>query len=84
MNSHSRRNLFLLPLLLINFASAPEFLVYDVMFVLILLGSIYLHELGHAWGCLIKVDVQLRRQGSRFVQVRSDTWHCAIVRGLRR
>ncbi len=53
-------SIVLLPLLLINFASPPEFILYDAMFVLILLGSIYLHELGHAWGCVIQ-DVPLKR-----------------------
>ncbi len=28
--------------------------MYDIMFVLILFGSIFLHEFGHAWGRLIQ------------------------------
>ena len=44
----------LLPLILIDFSGTPREFVFDLMFVAILLGSIYLHELGHAWGCLIQ------------------------------
>ncbi len=32
----------------------PEFLAFDLMFVFLLILSIFLHELGHAWGCLIQ------------------------------
>lgn len=39
---------------LIDFSSGPKYLMYDLMFVLILFASILLHELGHAWGCLIQ------------------------------
>ena len=47
-------SLFLLPLILIDFSGSSRAFAFDVMFFLILLGSIYLHELGHAWGNLIQ------------------------------
>lgn len=47
-------SIILLPLILIDFGAGARALAFDVMFVAILLGSIYLHELGHAWGCLIQ------------------------------
>ena len=53
-------SIILLPLILIDFGGTPREFVFDLMFVLILIGSIYLHELGHAWGCLIQ-GVPVRR-----------------------
>ena len=53
-------SIILLPLILIDFGGTPQSLVYDIMFAAILLGSIFLHELGHAWGCLIQ-NVPVRR-----------------------
>lgn len=47
-------SIVLLPLILIDFSGSPQSLAYDVMFVVILLGSIFLHEVGHAWGCLVQ------------------------------
>ena len=47
-------SILLLPLILINFGGSVQSLAYDLMFGAILLGSIFLHELGHAWGCLIQ------------------------------
>lgn len=47
-------SILLLPIFVVNFGGTPQDLAYDVMFLLILIGSIYLHELGHAWGCLIQ------------------------------
>ena len=38
----------------ISFSGTPRDIAYDVIFVVILMGSILLHELGHAWGCLIQ------------------------------
>ncbi len=46
--------LILLPLVFVSFTSGPIVLFYDLVFVAILLGSIFLHELGHAWACLIQ------------------------------
>jgi Zn-dependent protease len=53
-------SIFLLVLILVDFSATPRLVAYDVMFVAILIGSIYLHELGHAWGCLIQ-GVPVRR-----------------------
>lgn len=47
-------SIILLPLIIINFYGTPRDLAYDLMFLAILLGSILLHELGHAWGALIQ------------------------------
>lgn len=41
-------------------AQTPRDLGYDLVFVGMLVGSIFLHELGHAWGCLIQ-GVRVRR-----------------------
>ncbi|MFT6168617.1 MAG: Zn-dependent protease [Celeribacter sp.] len=51
--------LFIL-LFYISFSGTPRDIAYDVIFVVILMGSILLHELGHAWGCLIQ-SVPVRR-----------------------
>ena len=52
-------SIILLPLILVDFFSGPRVLMYDLMFLAILIGSIFLHELGHAWGSLIQgVPVQ--------------------------
>lgn len=53
-------SIILLPLILIDFGAGTRAFAFDVMFVAILLGSIFLHELGHAWGCLIQ-GVPVRR-----------------------
>ena len=55
-------SLLFLVLVLIGFGGGGSLtdLYYDLMFVAILLGSIYIHELGHAWGCLVQ-DVPVRR-----------------------
>ena len=53
-------SLFLLMLLFVDFGGTPRDFAFDMMFFAILIGSIYLHELGHAWGCLIQ-GVPVRR-----------------------
>ena len=53
-------SLFLLILVFVDFGGTPRDFAFDMMFVAILIGSIYLHELGHAWGCLIQ-GVPVRR-----------------------
>lgn len=53
-------SIFLLVLILVDFSATPRLVAYDLMFIAILIGSIYLHELGHAWGCLIQ-GVPVRR-----------------------
>ena len=53
-------SLILLILVFVDFGGTPRDFAFDMMFVGILIGSIYLHELGHAWGCLIQ-GVPVRR-----------------------
>lgn len=55
-------SLLMLVLVLIGFGGADSLkhLYYDALFVVILLVSIYLHELGHAWGCLVQ-GIPVRR-----------------------
>ncbi len=48
------QSLIFLVLLIVGFSFDPESLPYALGFVAILLTSILLHELGHAWGCLIQ------------------------------
>ena len=47
-------SIILLPLILVDFYGSPRDLLFDLAFLAILVGSIYLHELGHAWGSLIQ------------------------------
>lgn len=47
-------SIILLPLIIIDFNGSTGTLTRDVMFLAIILASILLHELGHAWGCLIQ------------------------------
>lgn len=53
-------SIVLLPLIFVSFTGGPEILFYDLVFLAILVGSIFLHELGHAWGCLIQ-GINVRR-----------------------
>ena len=53
-------SLFLLMLVFVSFSGSPEAMMYDLAFVGMLVGSIFLHELGHAWGCLIQ-GIPVRR-----------------------
>ncbi len=53
-------SLILLPLIFVSFSGTPTSMMYDLMFVAMLIGSILLHELGHAWGALIQ-GVPVRR-----------------------
>ncbi len=47
-------SLFLLFIVFVDFGGTTREFAFDLMFFAILVGSIYLHELGHAWGCLIQ------------------------------
>jgi len=47
-------SLILLPLILVDFTAEAYYIFYDLIFVALLIGSILLHELGHAWGSLIQ------------------------------
>ena len=53
-------SLILLLMIFVDFGGTPRDFIFDLMFFAILIGSIYLHELGHAWGCLIQ-GVPVRR-----------------------
>lgn len=53
-------SIIILPLIFIGIGGGTDTLVYDLMFVAILIGSIFLHELGHAWGCIVQ-GVPVRR-----------------------
>ena len=50
----------MLPLIFVAFGGGVTSLFYDVIFVSILIGSIFLHEVGHAWGCVVQ-GVPVRR-----------------------
>ncbi len=51
---------FLLALIFVDFTGSARALTYDLVFFGLIIGSIYLHELGHAWGALIQ-GVPVRR-----------------------
>lgn len=53
-------SLLLLFLIFVPFSGSPEQMMYGVILALLLVGSILLHELGHAWGCLIQ-GVRVKR-----------------------
>ncbi|MEM6306075.1 MAG: site-2 protease family protein [Pseudomonadota bacterium] len=46
-------SILLLPLLFLVLAGSNG-LAFSLIFVGLLIGSIFLHELGHAWGCLVQ------------------------------
>ncbi|MGJ8628569.1 MAG: site-2 protease family protein [Sulfitobacter sp.] len=52
--------IILLPLIFVSFSGGGTALMYDLIFVGMLIGSIFLHELGHAWGCRVQ-GVPVRR-----------------------
>ena len=52
--------IIMLPLIFISFGGGASTLFYDLIFVSILIGSIFLHEVGHAWGCIVQ-GVPVRR-----------------------
>ncbi len=52
--------IILLFFLFVDLGGSARDLSFDLMFFAIVIGSIYLHELGHAWGCLIQ-GVPVRR-----------------------
>ncbi|MGR3514265.1 MAG: site-2 protease family protein [Paracoccaceae bacterium] len=59
-------SILLLPFVIVDFGGTARDLTFDAMFLLILIGSVFLHEVGHAWGSLV--------QG---VPVRRIALHCA-------
>lgn len=52
--------IILLPLIFVSFSGGGVALMYDLIFVGMLIGSIFLHELGHAWGCRVQ-GIPVRR-----------------------
>jgi len=52
--------IILLPLIFVSFSGGGMMLMYALIFVAMLIGSIFLHELGHAWGCRVQ-GVPVRR-----------------------
>lgn len=52
--------ILLLPLIFISFGGGAASLIYDMIFVSMLIGSIFLHEVGHAWGCRVQ-GIPVRR-----------------------
>ncbi len=52
--------ILLLFLIFLSVSGSPSDLVYDLIFVSLLVLSIFLHEVGHAWGCLIQ-GIPVRR-----------------------
>ncbi len=53
-------SILLLPLIFIGLSGGMTSIMYDMIMVGILIGSIFLHELGHAWGCKVQ-GVPVRR-----------------------
>lgn len=53
-------SLILLAFIFVPMGGSAEAFTYGVAFFALVIGSIFLHELGHAWGCLIQ-GVPVRR-----------------------
>ena len=53
-------SLLFLILIFVDFTSGPDILAYSLGFFAMIVGSIFLHEMGHAWGALIQ-GVPVRR-----------------------
>ena len=53
-------SIIMLPLIFVSFSGSPIELYYDLIFLSLLVGSIFLHEVGHAWGSLVQ-GVPVRR-----------------------
>lgn len=53
-------SILILLLIFLGLSGSVEEIQYDLMFVALLIGSIFLHELGHAWGCKVQ-GVPVRR-----------------------
>lgn len=51
---HIAPTILLILILFLDFGGTPRELAYDLCFSAMLIGSIFLHELGHAWGALIQ------------------------------
>ncbi|KMW57053.1 hypothetical protein AIOL_002011 [Candidatus Rhodobacter oscarellae] len=47
-------SLIFLVFLYVGFGGGAREMAYDLMFLVIVMGSIFLHEVGHAWGSLVQ------------------------------
>ncbi len=57
---HIGSSILLLVLLFLSFGTSPAQLLYNAIFLGMIIGSIYLHELGHAWATLVQ-GIPVRR-----------------------
>ncbi len=57
---HIGSSILLLVLLFLSFGTSAAQLLYNAIFLGMIIGSIYLHELGHAWATLIQ-GIPVRR-----------------------
>lgn len=53
-------SIILLVLIFVSFNNGVEQLLYSLLFLALIVGSIFLHELGHAWGNLVQ-GIPVRR-----------------------
>lgn len=53
-------SVLLLPLMLVELGGSARSIMYDLIWVAMVIGSVFLHELGHAWASLIQ-GVRVRR-----------------------
>ena len=60
MPVHIGSSILLLVLLFLSFGTSPAQLLYNAIFLGMIIGSIYLHELGHAWATLVQ-GIPVRR-----------------------
>lgn len=44
----------ILPLIFVSLTGSPMAIYYDLIFLALIVLAIFLHEMGHAWGCLIQ------------------------------
>ena len=47
-------SILFLALIFVSIGSTPDEMFYEVFYLLLVVASIFAHELGHAWGCLIQ------------------------------
>lgn len=54
------QSIIILFLIFVSFSSGVTAMIYDLSFLGLLIGSIFLHEIGHAWGSLVQ-GIPVRR-----------------------
>lgn len=70
-------SLILLVLVFVDFG-APQGVVFDLVFLFLMLSSIFLHEIGHAWGCHLQnipVDRVVLFAGGGYCEHSNATTH---------